>query len=110
MTFCFSFDSEKLSLLMNRQARTVATYLLGAVLLCTPFCGRAAAVQRAGALARLFAHVGDYPLGNTVNRMDYESVDPVGRRLYIAKWAVDSFWSSTSIATALWPNWMDFRK
>jgi hypothetical protein len=32
-----------------------------------------------------FRPVGDYPLGASVNRTDYESVDPVARRLYIAK-------------------------
>jgi DNA-binding beta-propeller fold protein YncE len=34
---------------------------------------------------RLFSHVGDYPLGASVNRTDYESIDPETRRLYIAK-------------------------
>src|SRR2546423_7339546 len=33
----------------------------------------------------LFFHVGDFPLGASVNRTDYESVDPVARRLYVAK-------------------------
>lgn len=35
--------------------------------------------------ARLFSLVGDYGLGAHVNRMDYESIDPEARRLYIAK-------------------------
>lgn len=34
---------------------------------------------------RLFTLVGDYPLGAATNRTDYESIDPVARRLYIAK-------------------------
>ena len=33
----------------------------------------------------LFSLVGDYPLGESTNRTDYESIDPVARRLYIAK-------------------------
>jgi DNA-binding beta-propeller fold protein YncE len=33
----------------------------------------------------LFSVVGDYPLGASVDRTDYESVDPIARRLYIAK-------------------------
>ncbi len=32
-----------------------------------------------------FSIVGDYPLGSSVNRTDYESIDPVARRLYISK-------------------------
>ncbi len=34
---------------------------------------------------RLFSHVGDYPLGDSVNRIDYQSLDPAAHRLYIAK-------------------------
>lgn len=37
------------------------------------------------AVGRLFSVVGEYPLGASVNRMDYESIDPEARRLYIAK-------------------------
>ena len=37
------------------------------------------------AATRLFSSVGDYPLGASVNRMDYESTDPGARRLYISK-------------------------
>jgi YVTN family beta-propeller protein len=32
----------------------------------------------------LFSTVGDFTLGGSVNRMDYQSFDPVARRLYIA--------------------------
>lgn len=34
---------------------------------------------------RLFSLTGEYPLGASVNRTDYESVDAAARRLYIAK-------------------------
>jgi DNA-binding beta-propeller fold protein YncE len=36
-------------------------------------------------LSRLFSVVGDYPLGASVNRTDYESIDPAARRLYLSK-------------------------
>jgi len=45
--------------------------------------GGAAAQDRSA--SRLFTLVGDYPLGASVNRTDYESIDPEARRLYIAK-------------------------
>jgi DNA-binding beta-propeller fold protein YncE len=48
-------------------------------------CGSAAAQDRSANWQKLFALVGDYPLGTAVNRTDYESVDSDGRRLYIAK-------------------------
>jgi DNA-binding beta-propeller fold protein YncE len=48
-------------------------------------CWPALAQDHAGPAARLFVVVGDYPLGASVNRTDYESVDPVARRLYISK-------------------------
>jgi hypothetical protein len=48
-------------------------------------CGSAAAQDRSANWQKLFALVGDYPLGAAVNRTDYESVDSDGRRLYIAK-------------------------
>lgn len=35
--------------------------------------------------SKLFTVVGDFSLGASVNRTDYESVDPVARRLYISK-------------------------
>jgi DNA-binding beta-propeller fold protein YncE len=35
--------------------------------------------------ARLFSLVNDFPLGTRTNRTDYESIDAVARRLYIAK-------------------------
>jgi DNA-binding beta-propeller fold protein YncE len=34
---------------------------------------------------RLFSAVGDFPLGASANRTDYESIDAAARRLYIAK-------------------------
>jgi DNA-binding beta-propeller fold protein YncE len=34
---------------------------------------------------RLYSLVGDYALGASVNRMDYQSIDPKARRLYISK-------------------------
>lgn len=42
---------------------------------------RAPASQRFG---RLFTLVGDYPVGAATSRTDYESVNPVARRLYVA--------------------------
>lgn len=36
-------------------------------------------------IARLFVHVGDFPLGPATSRVDYQSVDPAAHRLYIAK-------------------------
>lgn len=36
-------------------------------------------------LERLFSKAGEYPLGNSTNRVDYQSIDSVARRLYIAK-------------------------
>ena len=47
--------------------------------------GNALAQAHPGAPSRLFSFVGDYSLGASVNRTDYESVDPVARRLYLAK-------------------------
>lgn len=46
-------------------------------------CGNAFAQDHAA--SRLFSQVGDYPLGASVNRTDYESIDPAARRLYISK-------------------------
>ena len=45
--------------------------------------GSAASQERA--VTQLFTVVGDYDLGAGVNRMDYESIDPGARRLYISK-------------------------
>lgn len=36
-------------------------------------------------IGKLFSIEGDFPLGASVNRTDYESIDPGARRLYIAK-------------------------
>jgi DNA-binding beta-propeller fold protein YncE len=36
-------------------------------------------------LSRLFSLIGDYPIGASVNRTDYESIDPAARRLYLAE-------------------------
>src|SRR5690242_3289418 len=52
------------------------------VLICTVALGGNALAQDP---TRLFSIEGDYPLGASVNRMDYESVDASARRLYIAK-------------------------
>src|SRR5262245_52526412 len=43
------------------------------------------AADRAGPASRLFETVGDYPLGARTGRIDYQSIDPTARRLYIAK-------------------------
>lgn len=47
------------------------------------FGGEAGAAGNA--VTRLFSVVGTYPLGARVNRTDYESIDPVARRLYVSK-------------------------
>lgn len=39
----------------------------------------------AAEMSRLFTLAGDYPVGASVNRTDYESIDPAARRLYLAK-------------------------
>jgi DNA-binding beta-propeller fold protein YncE len=59
-------------------------FLLAAAL-GAALCGSAAAQDHSASWQKLFAFVGDYRLGAAVNRTDYESVDPEGRRLYIAK-------------------------
>src|SRR5437016_7408106 len=38
-----------------------------------------------GPFKRLFSQAGEYSLGASVNRTDYESIDASARRLYIAK-------------------------
>jgi DNA-binding beta-propeller fold protein YncE len=66
----------------NRMCRFLLAAALGAALY-----GSAAAQDRSVTWEKLFVLVGDYPLGASVNRTDYESVDPAGRRLYISKMA-----------------------
>jgi DNA-binding beta-propeller fold protein YncE len=39
--------------------------------------------QTAAHFGRLFTFVGDYPVGPATSRTDYESIDPVARRLYV---------------------------
>ena len=56
-----------------------------AILIALLVGGPALAQQQTGASSRLFSLVGDYPLGASVNRTDYESVDAAARRLYISK-------------------------
>jgi DNA-binding beta-propeller fold protein YncE len=60
--------------------RTVCRFIL----LITLSIGAGAAAQDHSA-SRLFSQVGDFPLGASVNRTDYESIDPEARRLYISK-------------------------
>lgn len=59
-------------------------FLLAAILGLT-LCGSAAVKDHSGTSSKLFALVGDYSLGEPVNRTDYESIDSAARRLYIAK-------------------------
>ncbi len=56
-----------------------------AILIVVAVCGRALAQGHGSPSSRLFSLVGDYPLGASVNRTDYESLDPTARRLYISK-------------------------
>jgi len=43
------------------------------------------AVPTADTFAPLFSYLGDYPLGASTDRIDYQSIDTAARRLYIAK-------------------------
>jgi len=49
------------------------------------FLLNASAMAQGRQASRFFSVVGDYPLGASVNRTDYESIDPAARRLYISK-------------------------
>ena len=69
---------------MSPQARKVTPFLV-ATALCAALSGSVPAQNPPAPLSRLFTFLGDYPLGEPVNRSDYESVDPTARRLYIAK-------------------------
>lgn len=60
-----------------------AWIFLAAVLAMVPGCGKSWAAGNP--FIKLFSLEGDYPLGASVNRTDYESVDSSARRLYIAK-------------------------
>lgn len=62
---------------MPKNRVTIALFLVFAL------CKSAAPQDRQS--PRLFNLVGDFPLGASVNRTDYESIDPVARRLYISK-------------------------
>jgi len=65
---------------MFARARFVAMALLAGL------ASHAGLMQaRAGEASSILTTVGDYPLGPSTNRTDYESVDPTARRLYIAK-------------------------
>src|SRR3954452_2212823 len=65
-----------------RRVRMTRSFLLGFLVGLAVF-GEAAAQDHAA--SRLFSSAGDYPLGASVNRTDYESIDPAARRLYISK-------------------------
>ena len=56
-----------------------------AILVGLAVCGSALAQEHPSPASRLFSAAGDYALGASVDRTDYESVDPIARRLYIAK-------------------------
>jgi DNA-binding beta-propeller fold protein YncE len=57
--------------------------VLAGLLLGFAFCANAVAQDRSA--SRLFSFIGDYPLGASVNRTDYQSIDAAARRLYISK-------------------------
>jgi DNA-binding beta-propeller fold protein YncE len=69
-----------------RRRATLAVTLV----LTTLISGAACARERSGPVAetpptpRLLRHVGDIPLGKATSRMDYQSLDSVAHRLYIA--------------------------
>lgn len=72
----------------RRPQRLACVALLVAFVgLAAPGSEAAAGDQQTGPqkLARLFTLVADYPLGAATSRTDYESIDPVARRLYLAK-------------------------
>lgn len=62
--------------------RTISLICLA--LIGAPALEETAAAQEHRAM-HLFSRVGDFDLGASVSRMDYESVDPKARRLYISK-------------------------
>jgi len=47
----------------------------------------------ANSFAPLFSYIGDYPLGTTTDRIDYQSVDAAARRIYIAKMGAEQLLS-----------------
>lgn len=69
-----------------RRCATLATTLLLIVLTSSAGCAqeRLRPVAHASPILRLFRHVGDFPLGKATSRMDYQSLDPMAHRLYIA--------------------------
>jgi DNA-binding beta-propeller fold protein YncE len=61
----------------------MARSFLAGLLVGLALFGKAAAQDHMA--SRLFSSVGDFSLGASVNRTDYESIDPAARRLYISK-------------------------
>lgn len=69
-----------------RRGATLAVTLVLMALISVTACAQERLRSGAGtpAILRLFKHVGDFPLGKATSRMDYQSLDPVAHRLYIA--------------------------
>ena len=63
-----------------KRALSILLAALAGELLLSGMC-----VAGAAPFTKLFSLTGEYPLGASVNRTDYESVDAAARRLYIAK-------------------------
>lgn len=63
----------------------LATLAAAATIVSLSLPLQAAESPSATAMSRLFALVGDFPLGNATSRADYQSFDPATTRLYIAK-------------------------
>jgi DNA-binding beta-propeller fold protein YncE len=58
---------------------------MGAAAILSALCSHGVCSQTTAGPFNPFTFVGDFPLGAAVNRMDYESVDPEARRLYLSK-------------------------
>lgn len=59
--------------------------LLTAIVLSVVFGGAVQAAEERRPLGRLFSAIGDFPLGERTDRIDYESLDPTTGKLFIAK-------------------------
>lgn len=69
--------ARRLSLLLSK-----AVFLVIAINSCI---AQEASRPEANSFAPLFGYIGDYPLGNSTDRIDYQSIDVAARRIYIAK-------------------------
>jgi YVTN family beta-propeller protein len=59
--------------------------VLAAMAIVLPFYAPAARSASNTSYGPLFEHVADIPMGEATDRVDYQSLDPIAKRLYIAK-------------------------